>query len=135
MFDLDEVLGKPIYSARLTFDKSDSFHKLGGYDAYGYGCVRSLGVSKLNTFWVGYLNSGSGIPQTTLFKPLGLDREKSGTLEYDVTDVVKAWSQGKVNTGFVLDGRDPFWPPPAQPNQCFNDFNNFKLEITYFPNP
>ncbi|MHC1784374.1 MAG: hypothetical protein AB9891_16735 [Anaerolineaceae bacterium] len=132
MFNLDEVLGKPILSARLTFTKFGSFHAYAEKPVLGFNCVRSLGISKAEGFHPTVKYSGT-IPQTILYKPL--PEIESGNLEYDVTDAVKAWSQGKVNTGFVLDGRDPYWPAPYHRNQCINYFNNFKLEITYFPNP
>jgi hypothetical protein len=132
MFDLDEVMGKPITSARLTFTKIATQHTVSNIPGKGFNCVRSLGVSKAPVFWAGFKQSGY-IPHTILYKPLP-DIE-TGDLEYDVTDAVKAWAQGtKVNTGFVLDGRDPNWPATKWYHVCMNTFNNFKLEITYFPN-
>jgi hypothetical protein len=132
MFDLDEVMGKPITSARLTFSKIATNHKVANIPGKGFNCVRSLGVSKLEFFKPGYKQT-SYFPQTVLYKPL--PDVETGGLEYDVTDAVKAWTQGTmVNSGFVLDGRDPTWPATNWQHVCMNYFNNFKLEITYFPN-
>jgi hypothetical protein len=132
MFNLDEVKGKPIYSAFLKFTKFDAVYSLNGQEVPGYNCVRALGLSHAEDFSVGYLKTD--VIYTTLFGPLA-DIKTTNQFIYPVDDVVRAWSQGELNTGFVLDGRDPNWPPPQANNYCMNTFGDFKLNITYFPNP
>jgi hypothetical protein len=132
MFDLDEIKGKPIAYANLVLTKINQpdpkWPNTGGL----FNCVRALGVSNAPAFVVGFKQSGVNYTKLVApFPPI-----LSGDLMYDVTDVVKAWSQGQVNTGFVFDGRDPIWPEPLNSHVvCMNYFGNFRLNVTYYPNP
>jgi hypothetical protein len=123
---VSEVMGKPILSARLKYrmtnfttwfdySYSTSFHN--------NSCDAALGV----------MNAGYAGGPYSIFKhpihPLTSDQ-----ISVDVTDVVKGWAQGQPNFGFILDGVHYGSSAVAYGDWCQATYDDFKLEVVYFPN-
>ncbi len=127
--ELQEIMGKPIQSARLKFRMGDTFHKIDGWVNYTDDCAQWLSISKDAPYF--YLKSTPLKRVKLANMPDSITAEE---LQFDVTDIVKAWSQGQVNHGFVLDGTSNT-PLMQDFEWCRTNFNSFSLEVTYFPNP
>jgi hypothetical protein len=128
MFNLDEVKGKSILSARFRYQMFGSKFEYKSNSGETYQgtqpCARAVGVAR-DPFWLGV--SKYTVDYDTLVAPAPT------SANLDVTDVVKAWAQGQTNYGFVLDGSpDPI--PGWQYVFCESMYAKSSLQITYFPN-
>lgn len=127
--ELQEIMGKPIQSAVLKFRMVSTIHGLDGWWNYSDNCARRLYLSKEAPYF--YLDNDPVKAALLTNLPDSITYDE---LQFDVTDVVKAWSQGQTNFGFLLSG-------VAAPllmeefDRCITTFNSFKLDVTYFPNP
>ena len=119
---VSEVMGKPIQSASLKYQMTKSSHQIDGpYSSAP--CDSSLGV----------MHEGFGGGSYSIIKhpvhPATWDE-----ISVDVTDVVKGWAQGQPNFGFFLDGAHDGNSAVQVLDDCTATYNNFHLEVTYFPN-
>ncbi len=127
--ELQPIMGKPIQSAVLKFRMVSTKHGLDGWWNYSDNCARRLYLSKEAPYF--YLDDD---PVKAVFLANLPDSITSDELQFDVTNLVKNWSKGLVNNGFLLSG-------VAAPlvmeefDVCITNFNSFKLDVTYFPNP
>jgi len=126
---LDELMGRTIQSAVLKFNMLNTTHEIDSHWNYIDACAKAIGTAKSAAYW----GVASSAPKYTFISKLPL-QFTSDEIRVDVTDAVKAWSQGQTNYGFVMDGRSGSVVYTTF-EKCYTQYANFLLEVEFFPNP
>jgi hypothetical protein len=130
---VSEVMGKPILSADLKFRMNSTEHRIHpNWHNFAEPCASALGAAKNTVF----MKTSPDAPTYDLIqKPAHISAPSAwDEISVDVTDVVSAWAQGQSNFGFILDGRHGASGAFEWIDYCKSTYDNFRLEVTYFPN-